>query len=109
MRRPNPFLRLLLPLLLALSLLAGSEGKLTHEFEHEFRAATTAKSFSALVVERDACLTCAAYAPFGASLLSAGALPPLLAFAAILAASAFAALHLPFAALFRSRAPPVCC
>ena len=36
-------------------------------------------------------------------------LPPLLAFAAILAASAFAALHLPFAALFRSRAPPACC
>lgn len=109
MRRPSPLLRLLLPLLLALSLLAGSEGKLTHEFEHEFRAASTVKSLSTLVAERDACLTCAAYAPFGASLLSAGALPPLLVFVAILAAITFAALHLPFAALFRSRAPPVCC
>lgn len=108
MLRPNPFLRLLLPLLLALSLLCGSEGKLTHEFEHQFRAAAAPESITTFVADRDACLTCVAYAPLGASLLSAGQLPVLLAFAAILLACQFAALHLPFTALFRSRAPPAC-
>lgn len=98
--------RLLLPLLLALSLLAGGEARLVHQLGHELRQLSLPQAPDKHVARQDGCLTCAAYASLGASLLPVLLLPALLAGVLLFSRSRMATLRLPFVALFRSRAPP---
>lgn len=98
--------RLLLPLLLALSLLVGGEARLVHQLDHGLQQLSLPQAPGKHVASQDGCLTCAAYAPFGASLLPLMLLPALLAGVVLLSALQLTTLRLPFVALFRSRAPP---
>ena len=102
-----PWVRFLLPLWLALSLLIGSEGRSLHELEHVSWQRASVDSLSQATLHDEACLVCLAYAPLSSSPLPAG-LPrlALLAGGMLLLSRLAGLLACRFEIRFRSRAPP---